>query len=167
MNHPPGTPPCLEPCPKQVEKAHANVQVDLKSEAHNFKRHQTIQQDSFVMSVCLEHSRLKSAVEEEVFGKSKRKVFRCLRSRLVESTAPGATLSSKKQRFSSLGKRHPGIVSGIALVRCGQVRKTHVKTRRLSAYNAFQSVCKQLAIFMQLTIGYWLLGIFNLGIKLY
>eukprot|EP00435_Cladocopium_sp_Y103_P046102 s1002_g13.t1 len=98
----------------EVEKAHANVQIDVKGRAHSCKRPHTIQQDSFITSVCLEHARLKSAVEEEVLGSAKRTVFRVLRSRLVDSTAPGSTLAYKKKRqCSSVRKRQTGILKGL------------------------------------------------------
>ena len=128
--------------PCQVEKAHANIQTDLASLNHASKRAYSIQKDSFIMSVCLEHSRLKSAVEEEVLGTKKRSVYRVLSSRVVESTAPGASLSQRKQRFGSTRRRMNGALQGLGTIQCGQVRKHHIKTRRMSGYNAFQTMCK-------------------------
>ena len=125
--------------PPKVEKGHANIQVDQNQNGHGCKRPHTIQQDSFVLSACLERARIKAAVEDEVLGESKAKVFRCLRHRLVDSSAPGAALSTKKKRHGELGG-----IGKLLAVRCGQVRKTCVKTRQISAYNAFQSFRKQL-----------------------
>ena len=127
----------------QVEKQHANVQLDLKNPNHSCRRPSSIQQQAFIMSVVLEHSRLKSAVEDEVLGPSKQRVFRVLRGRLVSTTAPAATLSRKRkgQRLAPL-KRRTGVLRGVTDFQCGLVRKAHFKTRRVSGYNAFQAVCK-------------------------
>ena len=108
--------------------------MDLASAAHASKRAASIQQDSFVMSVCLEHNRLKSAVEDEVFGDKRTSVFRTLRARVVESTAPGCRMS----RARSANKRSNPVMHSIA----GKVRKTCGKTRRVSGYNAFQTIFK-------------------------
>ncbi|CAK9027903.1 unnamed protein product [Durusdinium trenchii] len=97
----------------EVEKSHANVQTDLKP--GHAKRPQTVQLDSYIQSVVIEHSRLKASVEDEVLGSAKRKVARCLRQRLLESSAPGATLSNTSTRFSTaaLAKRNPGVLKGL------------------------------------------------------
>ena len=93
------------------------------------------------MSVVLEHSRLKSAVEDEVLGPSKQRVFRVLRGRLVSTTAPAATLSRKRkgQRLAPL-KRRTGVLRGVTDFQCGLVRKAHrgTKLSRLYASSSVQ-----------------------------
>lgn len=71
-----------------VEKLHACTQQNC--EAHKSGRNPVrIQENSYLMAVVLEHTRLKAAIEAETLGDKKHKAARLLHSRLVSRTTPG------------------------------------------------------------------------------
>ena len=106
--------------PCEVEKAHANIQVDIVGRRAAPKRPYTLQQDSFILFANLEHKALLDAVEEETFGSSKQKIHRVLSSRLLHSSCmstTGMSSAAYKKRFSvsDLSQRRPNVLSGLLL----------------------------------------------------
>lgn len=123
----------------EVEKGHANVQVDFSTGKQAIpKKPSTVQQDSYCLSAILEHQALKSAVEEDVLGSAKSKVHRVLAKRTLSSTAPWLKAGRKTATTKEAGKRLAPL-SALLSIREGKVRKDFAKTRRVSAYNAFQA----------------------------
>jgi hypothetical protein len=80
-----------------VEKLHACTQRNCA--AHTAGRNALqIQENSYVMSSVLEHTRLKSAVEDETLGFKKHRAGRLLHQRVVSRTLPGKMTSRTGQR---------------------------------------------------------------------
>ena len=71
----------------EVEKHHANCQVDCAVHRYNAKRAPTTQANSLIMSAMLDHQALKQAAEGCAFGKAAGRVKRLLKQRVVG--APG------------------------------------------------------------------------------
>lgn len=80
-----------------VEKLHACTQRNaacLKSG----RTAEVVQQNSYVMSAVLEHSRLKKAVEDECLGTTKVRAGRLLRARVAKQTLPAQATTRRKAR---------------------------------------------------------------------
>ena len=100
----------------EVEKNHANLQVDADAAKSGAKRAPTIQRDSYIMASFLEHKRTLDAVMEEVLGGARTKVARVFRnSRLLDSSAPGGGLRPRRKRMTAEGhvKGRSGLLKGL------------------------------------------------------
>ena len=101
----------------QVERQHANIQLDAS--AHRFvpKRPGAIQADSYIMSCVLEHADLFRHVDQEVLGSGarRRRVSAAMRNRKVDSAAPGEGLSMRRAGLTEEGtvKGRPGLLKGL------------------------------------------------------
>ena len=100
----------------EVEKHHANCQVDCAVHRYNAKRAPTIQANSLIMSAMLEHQALKQAAEGCAFGKAAGRVKRLLKQRVVESTGPkcqGRLRSRTKICSDGSVKGRAGLLKGV------------------------------------------------------
>ena len=105
----------------EVEKQHANLQLDAEARRSNVKRATPIQRDAYIMSAFLEHSAVARAVSDEVLGGAKSKVSRIFRrTRLLDTSAPGGGLRPKRKRLTEHGtvKGHDGLLKGMLLLAC-------------------------------------------------
>ena len=98
-----------------VERSHANVQVDVAANKIVPKRPSNVQADAYICGVSLVHEKLKKQVESESFGQAAMRVKRTLRARRVESGAPGQGLSVKRANFNDDGtvRRRNGLLKGL------------------------------------------------------
>ena len=102
----------------EIEKNHANLQVDGDVRRSSVKRALALQRDSYIMTAFLEHKSTLDAVTLEVLGSAKvkakvGKVFR--NARLVDSSAPGGALNPKRKGITAEGhvKRRTGLLKGL------------------------------------------------------
>ena len=74
----------------QVERQHANVQLDASAHRMAPQRPSTIQANSYLMNCILEHSELFRNIDSEIVGKGtkRKRVQTTLRGRVVDSAAP-------------------------------------------------------------------------------
>eukprot|EP00439_Symbiodinium_sp_Y106_P040833 s1043_g5.t1 len=72
-----------------VERSHANIQVDASNHKAVPKRPANIQADSLITHTVLEHSQVKALVEDASLGDAASRVRRTMRARRIESAAPG------------------------------------------------------------------------------
>ena len=98
-----------------VERSHANTQVDVAAHKAVPKRPSSIQADAYTGAVSLDHSRLKKLIEDEVLGKAALRVKRTLRARRVETAAPGAGVALKRPNFNEDGtvRGRSGLLRGL------------------------------------------------------
>ena len=98
----------------QVERQHANIQVDASAAKRVPKRPSGIQSDSYLTTCVLEHSNVLRRAEAELFGDAKTRIRRALKARTLESSAPAAGLH-KKRKLTQDGtvKGRPGLLQGI------------------------------------------------------
>ena len=99
----------------EVERSHANLQTDASPHKHNPKRPSNVQLDSYIMAAVLEHNQLSQQVEHEVFKEGKGRVQRVLRSRSIESAAPGNGLRMGRPNLNDDGtvRRRKGLLKGL------------------------------------------------------
>ena len=101
-----------------VERSHANVQVDMNAAKPVPKRPSNAQCDAYICCVSLEHECTKKQVEVEPLGTKSARVKKTIRARKVESGAPGNGLSSRRLGFNTDGTvrgrdgLHKGLLSG-------------------------------------------------------
>ncbi|CAE7274608.1 unnamed protein product [Symbiodinium sp. CCMP2592] len=129
-----------------VERSHANIQVDMNASKAVPKRPSNAQCDSYICCVSLEHEHTKKQVELETLGIKQDRVKKTMRARKVETSAPGNGLSLRRSGFNSDGtvKGRDGLLKGLLSVKAGGVRRTRPETRRVSGFNAFQKANKHL-----------------------
>ena len=98
-----------------VERSHANTQIDVAAHKAVPKRPSSIQADAYTTAVSLDHSRLKKLIEDEVLGKAALRVKRTLRARRVETAAPGAGVALKRPNFNEDGtvRGRSGLLRGL------------------------------------------------------
>ena len=106
-----------------VERSHANLQVDASAHKSVPKRPTSLQIDSYIMSVTLAHSQTSKQLETEVFGKQgKLQVHRMLRFRQLETAAPGHGLRLARVKLNADGtvKGRTGLLKGLlSVAQCG------------------------------------------------
>lgn len=100
----------------EVEKQHANLQLDTRSFRGGTKRPTTLQFNSYLMSTVLAHRILKRAIESCALGNSTGKVKRLLKNRVLEMAAPnltGKVRCNSQVRTDGSVKRRSGTLKGI------------------------------------------------------
>ena len=99
----------------EVEKQHANIQVDCQIHRSSAKRTTTIQANSYVMAAVLEHNTVKSMVEKECMGGMAGAARRVMRKRIIDSSAPTGALFLKKKGFKPdfTVKKRDGLLKGM------------------------------------------------------
>ena len=98
-----------------IERAHSNIQIDCATQRAVPKRPSGVQVDSYVCSAALEHAHLREGVETECLGAAAGRVKKVLRSRLVDTGAPGGGVALKRHSLTAEGtvKRKPGLLKGL------------------------------------------------------
>lgn len=76
-----------------VERLHASTQVNSVALKAG-RKHEVIHQNTYIMSAYLEHSKTKSTLETEMFGKSKRQAGQLLSQRILDSTLTGRPVTN-------------------------------------------------------------------------
>ena len=102
-----------------IERAHANLQVDASAHKSVPKRPTSIQADSYVMGATLAHAHLSKHLESEIFGeRGKLLVQRLLRSRRLETAAPGNGLQMARPNINEDGfvRKRTGLLKGLLSV---------------------------------------------------
>lgn len=129
-----------------VERSHANVQVDMNATKPVPKRPSNAQCDAYICAVALEHEYTKKQVELETLGANPNRVKKSMRARKIETGAPGNGICLGRLGFNADGtvKGRDGLLKGLLSVKAGGVRKTRPETRRVSGFNAFQKANKHL-----------------------
>jgi len=102
----------------EIERQHANIQLDCHIQRSNAVKPSTVQMDAYTTSCILEHQGLKQGIERICFGKSSKKVHRLLHARTVDQTGPsyGKKIQSKlKVRADGTAtvKRRGKLLSGL------------------------------------------------------
>ena len=98
-----------------VERSHANIQVDASNHKAVPKRPANIQADSLITHTVLEHSQVKALVEDASLGDAASRVRRTMRARRIESAAPGSGMLVAREGLNADGtvRRRPGMLKGM------------------------------------------------------
>lgn len=79
-----------------VERLHANTQVNCQA-LKSGRRHEVIQQNSYVMSVHLDHAAIRKSLEQELFGTSKVQAGKLLARRIIDTTLPSRPVTNLRE----------------------------------------------------------------------
>ncbi|OLP77380.1 hypothetical protein AK812_SmicGene42563, partial [Symbiodinium microadriaticum] len=144
----------------QVERQHANIQLDSAANKKTPQRAGGVQANSYVTTTLLAHRKVRSCLESEKFGVAKARIRRTMKSRCASTSFFGLPKKGKaKITPEGTVKGRNGLLKGLLSgphsvplcrsVREGKVRKdATAKTRRVSAYNVFQQECRYLVRMM-------------------
>ena len=105
----------------EVEKAHANLQVDTQMHCSNAKRPETIQRDSYIMSAVREHDSKKEAIEQSCLGATCGKVNRLLKERVAERAWMPLSMGKSRSGLSKDGtvkRRNSSMLKGMLSFGC-------------------------------------------------
>ncbi len=105
----------------EIERQHANIQLDCHIRRSNATKPNTVQMDSYITSCYLEHNGMKHAIESICFGKSSTKIRRLLQARTIHQSGPCVgrkTQSRLKVRLDGTAgvNKREGLLKGLLLL---------------------------------------------------
>ena len=77
----------------EVERSHANTQVDINATKNTPPRPTTIQANTYLASALLAHQQIREAVDKETFGAAASRMRRALKARVVETGMSNVSMS--------------------------------------------------------------------------
>lgn len=98
----------------QVERQHANVQVDSAANKKIPQRAGGVQANSYVTTAFLAHKKVRSCLESEKFGVAKARIRRTMKSRCAGAPSLGLAKKSKaKITCDGTVKGRNGLLKGL------------------------------------------------------